>query len=230
MITSVTEPSNPARHFSVILGCDIVKREHGSSVPESYYREVLAARIALHRGSVFRTSGSLVLVEFEDPADGVNCAISLHEQFARYNRLHPGEETIDAKIGIHYGELLFVDGTYAGKGIDVAAALPSIVPPFKLYLTRDVIPRVRMLLVLKYESVGKKTLASAEPTEVLSVAWEAVTENLEASLKRLDADDLQRATAISSKLGVKASKRASPIVMFLFLLFLFVLFKILKWI
>ena len=203
-------------------------RLEGDAGTSAYYTEVMNARISHHRGVVVQSAGSVVLAEFEDAADAVNCAIDVQERFAQYNKLHLDKGMIEAKIGIHFGEMLFSEGKLEGVGVNTTTALLSIVPVNKIYITREVFARVRMLLPLKLENVGKKNIGSLpEPKEILSVGWEAVTGNLEASLKKLREDDLQRATSISSKLGFVASTRA--IVIFLFLIFLIILIKILKW-
>ncbi len=203
-------------------------RLEGDAGTSAYYTEVMNGRISHHRGVVVQSAGSVVLAEFEDAADAVNCAIDVQERFAQYNKLHLDKGMIEAKIGIHFGEMLFSEGKLEGVGVNTTTALLSIVPVNKIYITREVFARVRMLLPLKLENVGKKNIGSLpEPREILSVGWEAVTGNLEASLKKLREDDLQRATSISSKLGFVASTRA--IVIFLFLIFLIILIKILKW-
>ena len=95
--------------------------------------------------------------------------------------------------------------------------------------TRDVFARVRLLLPLTFESVGRKKFSSSnDEKDLFSVAWESVTANLEASLKRLSEDDLQRATTLSSKLGINATMRSSFFVLIFFVLFLFILLKALK--
>lgn len=196
----------------------------------AYYADVLNARISHHLGAIVQSTGSVVLAEFEDAADAVNCAIDVQERFAQYNKLHLDKGMIEAKIGIHFGEMLFAEGKLVGVGVDIAAELLSLVPANKIYITREIFARVRMLLPLQLENIGKKSLGSPpEAKEILSVRWEAVTGNLEASLKKLREDDLQRATSLSSRLGLEASKRAVPIIILLLLIFLIILIKILKW-
>ena len=230
MNTSVTASSQNASNLSAILASELSNAEPTALASLQYYREAFGARVAHHGGNIIQSSGNLFLAAFEEAAEAVNCGISLQEQFARRYKPQPNEVTTKVKIGIHFGELLSADGTFVGGAVEVAKALLAIVPPAKIYLTRDVFLRIRMVLALKYDQIGRKNLGTADPKEVLSVAWEAVTENLEASLRRLEADDFQRATVLASKLGIKSSKKASPIIMFVFLLFLFLLFKFLKWI
>lgn len=203
-------------------------RPAGDDGTSAYYGEVMTARISHHRGVIVQSAGSVLLAEFEDTADAVNCAIDVQERFAQHNKLHLDEGMIGAKIGIHFGEMLFSEGKLGGVGVDTTTALLSLVPANKIYITREIFARVRMLLPLQIENVGKKYIGSLpEPKEILSVGWEAVTGNLEASLKKLREDDLQRAASISSKLGFEAPTRA--IVILLLLIFLIILAKILKW-
>jgi class 3 adenylate cyclase len=217
------------RRMATLFG-SLFDRLEGGAGTIAYYTEVISARILHHRGVVVQSAGSVVLAEFVDAADAVNCAMDVQERFAHYNKLHLDTGTIEAKIGIHFGEMLFSEGKLGGVGVETTSALLSIVPVNKIYITREVFARVRKLLPLQLENVGKKNIGSLpEPQEILSVGWEAVTGNLEASLKKLREDDLQRATSLSSKLGFEASKRALPIVFFLLLIFLIILTKILKW-
>ncbi|HTR81591.1 MAG TPA: hypothetical protein VMM58_08165 [Bacteroidota bacterium] len=230
MNISVTSPPNLSRRTSTVLGCSETQTGLNSPGPAQRYAEILTSRIANHRGEIFVAEGTLVLAEFEDAADTVNCAISIQEQFRDYNKLSLDQGKIEAGVGVHFGEIFFAEGGYKGSGVEAGRSLATMTPAGKIYITREVFVRIRLLLPLNFESLGQKELQGlSEGKELFSVAWEAVTENLEASLKRLGQDDLQRATRLSTKIGLGASKRASPIVMMLFLLFLFVLFKILKW-
>jgi hypothetical protein len=229
--------SNPAtatpkegRRLSALLGSQFDRPDTVASAATAYYAEVISMRIPRHRGLIVRSAGNIVLAEFEEATDAVNCAIDVQARLAQYNKLHLDNGMVEAKIGIHYGEILFEEGKFGGAGVDTTIALLSAVPVNEVYITRDILVKVLKFLPLKFESLGKMKIGSLpEPREILSVAWEAVTGNLEASLKKLGEDDLQRATRLSSKLGFGPSQRASPIVVVLVVVFLIALFKILKW-
>ena len=214
-----------------MLFCSQIEREESiSSGTRSLYNDVVTLRIPQYRGAIVQSVGGTVIAEFRDAADAINCAIDIEERFGQHNRLHLDDGTIEAKIGIHFGEIFFSEGKCQGSGIDVVKALLSFVPLHKVYITRDVYLKVRLVLPLKFESVGKKTFASlSEPKEVLSVAWEAVTGNLEASLKRLSEEHLQQEQWFSLKLGSGLSKRASSLIIISVAVLIFLLFKVLKW-
>lgn len=231
MSPATMTPPDAGRHSSAVLGAELEHAESVSSVTTAHFGDVMAARVPAYHGVVLQKTAAVVMAEFEEPADAVNCAIDVQDRFAQYNKLHLDDGRAGAKIGIHYGEVYFSGGEHRGSAVDTTKALLSMVPACKIYITRNIFVRVRMLLPLKFENVGKKALDPLqEPSEILSVVWEAVAGNLQASLKKLDEDDLQRATRITSTLGLGPSKRASPVVLILILIFLFALFKFLKWI
>ena len=225
----VTTSLSPEHRLSVLLGSHLERSESMSAGLGRHYAEVLTKRIPQHRGAVIHSEDSLVLAEFEDAAEAVNCAIDIQERLAQYNKLHLDEGSLGASIGIHCGELYFLEGSWKGTGVDAAMEMLSLVPPSAVYVTRDIFVRVRLLLPLKFEGIGKKVFSSSTgEKDLFSVAWKSVTENLEASLKRLGEDDLQRATLLSSKLGFGASKKATLLVLIFFGFFVFVLLKVLK--
>ena len=217
------------RRLATLFGSQLGQLGGGDETT-AYYTEVMNARILHHHGAIMQSADDVFLAEFNDAANAVNCAIDAQERFAQHNKLHLDKSTIEVKIAIHFGEMFFREGKLGGSGVDITTELLSIVPTKRIYITREVFARVRMLLPLQLEDIGKKNIGSlTEPKELLSVSWQAVTGNLEASLKKLREDDLQRATSLSSKLGFGASTRAVPVIIFLLLIFLIFLTKILKW-
>ena len=230
MTTTDTPMSNPERHRAALMGCELINPTENSGGPLKHYGEVLSTRLAQHDGTIRLAAGSLTVAEFEDAANAVNCAISIQDQIAQYNNLHLDEGSITAKIGIHFGEIFQAGEEIKGGGIEVLEEILPSVPAGKIYLTREGYVRVRIHLHLKLKAVRSEVPGlPASAKELFSVDWEAVAGNLAASLKRLDEDDLQSSLRLTSRLGIVPSKRASPIVMIFILLFIFILFKLLKW-
>jgi hypothetical protein len=230
MMIPVNSTPKPERRRSSLMACEMVNAVPGAHVPSAQFGEILSSRISLHGGVVLNHPAPFVLAEFEDAAEAVNCAISIQEQFAHYNKLHLDEGSISARAGIHFGELILVQGGATGGGVESLKEMLPAIPAGRIYLTRDCYARVRVHLSVKLDPVTS-TISGPLPGggEIFSVDWEAVAENLKASLKRLGEDDLRRSMSITSKLGIVSSKRASPIVMIFVLLFIFIVFKLLKW-
>lgn len=229
MSIPVTAQLREVRRLSALLALSLDHADSASTATTSQYEETVSIRIPHHHGAIILSSGSVIVAEFDEAADAVNCAIDVSDRFAQYNSLQLDEGTVDAKIAAHFGDVYCQEGKFQGNGVAVCTQLLPRVPVGQIHVTRDIYVRVRMLLPLKFKSVGSELFPGAhEPKEILSVEWEAVTGNLRASLKRLGEDDLQRATSLTTKLGLEASKRALPVVVALVALFLFLLSKILK--
>ena len=225
----VTVLPREERRLSALLSFSFENVDSASSATSSQYEDAISMRVPHHHGAIIHSSGGLIIAEFDEAPDAVNCAIDISDRFAQYNSLHLDEGSVAAKLALHYGEVYCLEGKCAGSGIEVCTQLLSHVPVGQIHLTRDIFVRVRMLLPLKFNSIGNEDFPGArDPKEIFSVAWEAVTGNLRASLKKLGDDDLPRATSLASKLGFEASKRAIPVVVALVALFLFLLSKILK--
>ena len=187
-------------------------------------------RIRHHEGVVLHAADTLVLVEFGEAAEAVNCAISIQEQVAQFNKLHLDEGAIGARIGINFGEIFFAESETKGGGVDGVKELMPAVPTGKIYLTQDCYSRVRLHLHLKFDVVtAKGPFPRTGGNEIYSVDWEAIAGNLKASLRRLGEDDLPRSVDMTSQTGSVPSKRAAPMVMIFVLLCIFLLFKFLKW-
>ena len=212
------------------MGCEAADTRSGSVATLRHFQEILSSRIAHYGGTAHHLADAVLIAEFEDAANAVNCAISVQEQVAHYNQPHLDEGCIGAKIALHFGDLSLEAGQIKGSGLETLRDVLAKVPEGKIYLTRDIYARVRVQLDLKYEAVeGKDTGTTAGSAELLSVDWEAVAGNLKASIKRLGEDDLPRSMSLASKLGAVPSKRPSPVVLISLLLFIFLLFKFLKW-
>src|SRR5271169_6325271 len=157
----VTASPSLERRLSVLFASQLAHSESISAASGVHYAEVLTSRIPEHRGAIVQAADSLVLAEFEDAAEAVNCAIDIQERLVQYNKLHPANDQLDASIGIHFGELFFSEGSNKGAGVDMAMELLAFIPAAKIYITRDVFVRVRLLLPLKFESIGKKAFTSS---------------------------------------------------------------------
>jgi hypothetical protein len=230
MTLLVNSADTPVRRNAALMGCAPGHPSSTSGVPIKHYEEILSARIGRHGGKLRSASGNSVLVEFGDAAEAVNCAISIQEHVAKFNNLHLDEGTIGARIGIHFGELFFAENEIKGELVESVKKLLPAVPAGKIYLTRECYSRVRMHLDLKFDVVtDDETVSISGGNEIYSVNWEAVAGNLKESLKRLGEDDLSRPASLTSQPGSKPSKRLSPIVMIFVLLFIFLVFKFLKW-
>jgi class 3 adenylate cyclase len=63
--------------------------------------DILLAVLAEHNGSLVKTIGDAVMATFDDPADGMRCAIAMQQRMK-------AESDLVIKIGLHYGRAMAV--------------------------------------------------------------------------------------------------------------------------
>jgi class 3 adenylate cyclase len=91
--------------------------------------------IASNAGQLVNTAGDSLLAVFPTASAAAIAAIALHKQLAVANENVPEHQRLRARIGINLGEVI-VDGDQAfGNGVNIAARLQEIAPPWgHLYL------------------------------------------------------------------------------------------------
>ncbi|MDE3058314.1 MAG: hypothetical protein KGJ59_10195 [Bacteroidota bacterium] len=210
--------SNNPQHKIVALLAASYSGNASTAEHRNYFAGVIAARIEKHDGAIFESSGGEAVAEFEETADAVNCAIDIQSKLAEYNKIHPDAGQAEVRLGVHYGELFSSENKIIGSGIEVARGLLAIVPPSKIYITREGFRRVRSVLQLKTETLGMRSLLhNAELVEIFSVLWESVQADMETSLKRLERDDFHR-TAITGAPAEPHSPRRKKLPMMIFVI------------
>jgi adenylate cyclase len=81
----------------------------------AHVRQLLPA----HRGEEIKTIGDAMMIRCEDPARGVDLALSISEQIGDHSGFPP------VRIGLHTGSAVSRDGDWYGNAVNVAARLCS---------------------------------------------------------------------------------------------------------
>jgi adenylate cyclase len=87
------------------------------------YREIMAALIKQHRGRVVDSPGVNVLAEFASVVDGVQCAVSVQNEFQARNAELPENRRMEFCIGINLGDVIEEGDRIYGDGVNIAARL-----------------------------------------------------------------------------------------------------------
>ena len=104
--------------FAVQLGDE--KALHLLRVHNALTREALRE----HDGREVKTTGDGFLLSFFNPADALDCAITIQKAFAAYNDRHP-EEKLFVRIGITAGEPIEEKGDLYGAAVNLASRICS---------------------------------------------------------------------------------------------------------
>ena len=72
-------------------------------------------------GRIIKTIGDSIMATFENPELGVRCAIEMQEKLADYNRSKNEKQTIQVRMGLHYGSAVVDDKDLFGDMVNTAA-------------------------------------------------------------------------------------------------------------
>ncbi len=173
---------NQRRKLAAILFTDIVGYTQQSNDDEvqslrargSVDRMVRDAA-ASHNGTVIKSIGDALMIEFSSAVDAVTCAISIQERMADIRTESPGEPPIQMRVGVHVGDVVEEDGDLFGNAVNIAQRIQGMAEPDGICISREVYTQIRPILKLRCDVVTtppKKPLP--EPIEVLSVTSEAL--------------------------------------------------------
>jgi adenylate cyclase len=85
-----------------------------------------------HGGQPVKWLGDGVMFFFDDPADGVQAALDMVEEVAMH-ALPP------ARVGIHAGPVVFQEGDYFGRTVNIAARIAEYARPGEVLVTQEVV-------------------------------------------------------------------------------------------
>jgi len=126
------------RKIAAILVADVVgySRLAGADEERTLARlrtlrsDLINPTIAVHNGRVVKRTGDGAIVEFRSVVEAVRCAVEVRSGLAERNVGVPADKRIEARVGIHLGDVVEeADGDLMGDGVNVAARLESICEP-----------------------------------------------------------------------------------------------------
>ena len=178
----MTEP-RVERRLAAILAADVVgyarlmeaDEEATLAALKTHQSELVAPKIAEHRGRIVKTTGDGALVEFASAVDAVECAVAIQKTVAERQAAVPEERRVAFRIGINVGDIIVEDGDILGDGVNVAARLEGLAEPGGICIARNVWNQVKAKLGLPFEPMGEHRVKNiAEPVETWCVRLEGV--------------------------------------------------------
>ena len=96
--------------------------------------EMVSETAARHGGNVVKLLGDGVMFHFKDPAGAIVCGLDLVDASAA-RKLPP------ARVGVNAGSVIFRDGDYFGRTVNIAARVTDYARPGEVLVTRDALAR-----------------------------------------------------------------------------------------
>ncbi|UWQ53288.1 adenylate/guanylate cyclase domain-containing protein [Leisingera caerulea] len=170
------------RRLAAVLAADMVGYSRLMDVDEqgtlarlrTHRIELIDPSIAKNRGSIIKTTGDGMLVEFPSVCDAVACAAEVQQRMRRRNADVAPDQRIQFRVGINLGDIIFEDGDIYGSGVNVAARLEQFAGTGDVCISAAVYDQVRRIGELQFEDLGPQQLKNiAEPVQVYRLLLEA---------------------------------------------------------
>lgn len=128
------EIDNVVLMFTDIKASTALYNDIGDAAAYTLVREhfsILAGCVRKHRGAIVKTIGDAIMAAFNEPLDGVLCALAIQEAFATFNsKREAADAQVAVKIGMHMGPCISVtlNGVldYYGKAANLTARLAGL--------------------------------------------------------------------------------------------------------
>src|SRR5208337_4453776 len=143
------------RKLAAILVADIVGYSRLTGADEeltlarlrALRSDLIDPTIAIHNGRVVKRTGDGAIVEFRSVVEAVRCAMEVRSGMAERNAGLPADKCIEARVGIHLGDV-----------VDVAARLEGICEPGCVCLSAAAYEQVRDKLHVTFVDLGEQSL------------------------------------------------------------------------
>jgi class 3 adenylate cyclase len=162
--------------YSWLMGAD----EEGTHERlRAHLRELVAPKIAEHRGRTVKNTGDGFLAEFPSVVDAVRCGVEIQRGMADREPDVPDARRIGFRIGINLGDVIAEEHDIFGDGVNVAARLEALAEPGGICVSRVVRDQVRDKLdyTFTFQDMGEQQFKNiARPVRVYALRLEALAQ------------------------------------------------------
>ena len=128
-------PMSETRKLVAILAADVVgysrmmgEDEAGTVKLVRERRESAAPIVAAYGGTVFKTMGDAMLIDFPSVVAAVECAILIQKTMGERNAALPDAKRILYRIGVNLGDVLIEGDDILGDGVNITPLLGRPAP------------------------------------------------------------------------------------------------------
>jgi TolB-like protein/Tfp pilus assembly protein PilF len=151
------------------------------------YRNIVRPVFARHNGNEIKTIGDGFLVEFASALEAVRCSFDVQQAMHDLNSTKPVEGTVQARFGIHVGDVVHSKGDIYGDAVNIASRIEPFAEPGGICISQPVEAQVRNKLSFPIASIGAKALKNVDlPMEVFKVVlpWNQSSSSVAQSIPR----------------------------------------------
>ena len=117
--------------FTDMVGYSALTQQNEALALEllSEHRGILRPFFDKHQGREIETAGDSFFVEFNSAVEASACAIEIQSALHERNTSQPKERHILLRIGLHIGDVVYMDKHVHGDGVNIAARLEPRLSP-----------------------------------------------------------------------------------------------------
>ena len=140
----------------------------------SEHRQILRPLFAEHGGREIETAGDSFFVEFNSAVEATKCAIQIQKELNDRNKSKPEEKNIRIRIGLHIGDVVYLDEHVHGDGVNIAARMEPLAQPGGICISEDVARQIRNKIpypVLKLPDEKLKNISMPIDVYCIALPW-----------------------------------------------------------
>lgn len=175
-----TEIIAPERALAAVMMTDMVgfSKSMAEDEEKTYFKlvehkKIMRQEIKKQRGEEIDTAGDAFFIRFASAVDAVTAALNVQKRFLKYNKGKEESDQIWIRIGIHLGDILFMDNDVFGDGVNIAARIEPMAEPGGVCISGVVYNVVRKSIDIKAVSLGRKEMKNiADVPEIFRILIE----------------------------------------------------------
>ena len=134
------------------------------------HRNILRPFFVKHGGREIETAGDLFFVEFDSAVEGAQCAVEIQSALFERNETAPEDQKILIRIGLHIGDVVYVEKHVHGDGVNIAARIEPLARPGGICVSEDVARQIHNKINYPVLSTGRHTLKNiSTPIEIFQI-------------------------------------------------------------
>lgn len=163
------------RKLAAILSADVVgysrlmERDEEATLAElkAIRTEIIDPSLKLRHGTVVKTMGDGLLIEFPSIVEAVRNAIEIQDAVHQRNLEVPENERLVFRVGVNLGDVIVEDGDIYGDGVNIAARLQMLAEPNGVCISADAHNQIRDKLENQFDDMGEREVKNiARPIRV----------------------------------------------------------------
>lgn len=179
--------------FTDMVGYSAMAQQNESLALEllSIHREILRSIFPTFGGKEIGTIGDAFFLEFASALDASRCACEIQRKMFDHNALASGEKKIQIRIGVHLGDVVYVENNVQGDGVNIAARIEPLAEPGGICISEDVARQIRNKIDMPIVKLGKAQLKNIQlPVDIYEIVlpWQKrrvpTTQRIMFSLRR----------------------------------------------